>query len=42
GLGVTTAPGTADLLAAQLCDEPLPLAAEPYSPHRFLGANAHA
>lgn len=24
GLGVTTAPGTADLLAAQLCDEPLP------------------
>lgn len=42
GLGVTTAPGTADLLAAQLCDESLPLAAEPYSPHRFLGVAAHA
>lgn len=42
GLGVTTAPGTADLLAAQLCDESLPLVAEPYSPNRFLGANAHA
>lgn len=42
GLGVTTAPGTADLLAAQLCDESLPLAAEPYSPHRFLGVPVHA
>ncbi|MCE4072764.1 MULTISPECIES: NAD(P)/FAD-dependent oxidoreductase [Pseudomonas] len=42
GLGVTTAPGTADLLAAQLCNEPLPLPADPYSPRRFLGATAHA
>jgi glycine/D-amino acid oxidase-like deaminating enzyme len=42
GLGVTTAPATADLLVAQLFDESLPLAAAPYLPQRFLGARAHA
>ncbi|WP_051231516.1 NAD(P)/FAD-dependent oxidoreductase [Stutzerimonas azotifigens] len=38
GLGVTTAPGTAELLAAQLFGETPPFAAEPYLPERFLGA----
>jgi len=42
GLGVTTAPATADLLVAQLFDETPPLAAQPYLPQRFLGALAHA
>ena len=42
GLGVTTAPATADLLAAQLFNESLPLAAAPYLPQRFLGASRHA
>lgn len=42
GLGVTTAPGTADLLMAQMFDEPSPLLADPYLPERFLGALAHA
>jgi len=42
GLGVTTAPATADLLTAQLFDETPPLAAQPYLPERFLGALAHA
>lgn len=42
GLGVTTAPATADLLSAQLFDETPPLAAIPYLPDRFLGALAHA
>ncbi|WP_417696859.1 NAD(P)/FAD-dependent oxidoreductase [Pseudomonas sp.] len=42
GLGVTTAPATADLLAAQLFNETSPLAAQPYLPQRFLGEPAHA
>ncbi|WP_095077293.1 FAD-binding oxidoreductase [Pseudomonas sp. Irchel s3h17] len=42
GLGVTTAPGTADLLVAQLFDEPSPLAAQPYLPQRFLGEAVYA
>lgn len=42
GLGVTTAPGTADLLVAQLFNETPPLAAHPYLPQRFLGEPAHA
>ncbi len=42
GLGVTTAPGTADLLVAQLFDETPPLAAQPYLPQRFLGEPAYA
>lgn len=42
GLGVTTAPGTADLLLAQLFDEPSPLAAQPYLPQRFLGEAVYA
>ncbi|WP_259679245.1 FAD-dependent oxidoreductase, partial [Pseudomonas vranovensis] len=42
GLGVTTAPATADLLSAQLFDQTPPLAASPYLPDRFLGALAHA
>lgn len=42
GLGVTTAPGTADLLVAQLFDAPPPLAAQPYLPQRFLKEPAHA
>jgi glycine/D-amino acid oxidase-like deaminating enzyme len=42
GLGVTTAPATADLLVAQLFNESLPLAAEPYLPQRFLGEPRHA
>ena len=37
GLGVTTAPATAELLAAQLFDEAPPLPLQPYSPQRFLG-----
>lgn len=35
GLGVTTALGTADLLAAQLLGLPLPFDAQPYAPARF-------
>ncbi|NVZ80140.1 FAD-binding oxidoreductase, partial [Pseudomonas gingeri] len=42
GLGVTTAPGTADLLVAQLLNETPPLAAAAYLPQRFLGAQPHA
>ncbi|AMB87505.1 D-amino-acid oxidase [Pseudomonas agarici] len=42
GLGVTTAPGTADLLVAQLFNETPPLAAAAYLPQRFLGAQRHA
>ncbi|MGF0238531.1 NAD(P)/FAD-dependent oxidoreductase [Rhodococcus sp. IEGM1300] len=42
GLGVTTAPGTADLLVAQLFNETSPLAAQAYLPQRFLGARAYA
>ncbi len=42
GLGVTTAPGTADLLVAQLFNEASPLAAPPYLPERFLGEVVHA
>lgn len=42
GLGVTTAPGTADLLVAQLFDETPPLPAQPYSPQRFLREPVHA
>jgi glycine/D-amino acid oxidase-like deaminating enzyme len=39
---VTTAPGTADLLVAQLFNETPPLAAHPYLPQRFLGEPAYA
>ncbi|KPH01929.1 D-amino acid oxidase [Pseudomonas sp. RIT-PI-q] len=42
GLGVTTAPGTADLLVAQLFDETPPLAAQPYLPQRFLKEPVYA
>lgn len=42
GLGVTTAPGSADLLVAQLFGETPPLALPPYLPQRFLGEPAHA
>jgi len=42
GLGVTTAPATADLLVAQLFNESLTLAATPYLPQRFLGEPRHA
>nr|WP_218170694.1 FAD-dependent oxidoreductase [Pseudomonas gingeri] len=42
GLGVTTAPGTADLLVAQLFNETPPLAAAAYLPQRFLGVHTHA
>jgi glycine/D-amino acid oxidase-like deaminating enzyme len=42
GLGVTTAPGTADLLVAQLFNETPPLAAQPYLPQRFLGEPVYA
>ncbi|TNF84061.1 FAD-binding oxidoreductase [Pseudomonas sp. ICMP22404] len=37
GLGVTTAPATADLLVAQLFNEASPLAPQAYLPERFLG-----
>lgn len=42
GLGVTTAPATADLLVAQLFDEHPSLAAQAYLPQRFLGEPTHA
>lgn len=42
GLGVTTAPATADLLVAQLFGETAPLNAQAYLPERFLGEPAHA
>lgn len=42
GLGVTTAPGSADLLVAQLLGEAAPLPLEPYLPQRFAGVHAHA
>lgn len=42
GLGVTTALGTADLLAAQLLDTPLPFDAEPFAPARFAAEFSHA
>lgn len=42
GLGVTTAPATADLLVAQLFNETPPLAAQAYLPQRFPGAPTHA
>jgi glycine/D-amino acid oxidase-like deaminating enzyme len=42
GLGVTTAPGTADLLVAQLFNETPPLAAQAYLPQRFLGEAVYA
>ena len=39
---VLDAPGTADLLVAQLFNETPPLAAHPYLPQRFLGEPAYA
>ena len=42
GLGVTTAPGSAELLVAQLFGETPPLALAPYLPQRFPGVCAHA
>lgn len=42
GLGVTTALGTADLLAAQLLDQPPPFDAAPFAPARFAAACSHA
>jgi glycine/D-amino acid oxidase-like deaminating enzyme len=42
GLGVTTAIGTAQILAAQLLNGALPLDATPFLPQRFIGAHAHA
>ena len=40
GLGVTTAPGTARLLAAELFGERLPLSSAAYRPERFTTAHA--
>lgn len=42
GLGVTTATGTAKLLAAQLLHTPPPLDLDAFLPQRFIGAPAHA
>jgi glycine/D-amino acid oxidase-like deaminating enzyme len=42
GLGVTTATGTAKLLAAQLLRTPSPLDLTAFLPQRFIGAHAHA
>lgn len=46
GLGVTTATGTAKLLAAQLLQTPIPSALQAhldaFLPQRFIGAHAHA
>lgn len=42
GLGVTTATGSAKLLAAQMLDSPAPLELDAYLPQRFIGAHAHA
>lgn len=42
GLGVTTALGTADLLAAQLLELPLPFDAQPFAPARFAAQVSHA
>ncbi|KPE33766.1 D-amino acid oxidase, partial [Pseudomonas aeruginosa] len=42
GLGVTTAPGSARLLAAQLLGETPPLDATPYLPQRFLSSSGSA
>ncbi|WP_274523322.1 NAD(P)/FAD-dependent oxidoreductase [Pseudomonas abietaniphila] len=42
GLGVTTATGTAKLLAAQLLRTPPPLDLAAFLPQRFIGAHAHA
>ncbi|MCI4569203.1 FAD-dependent oxidoreductase [Lysobacter sp. CFH 32150] len=42
GLGVTTALGTADLLAAQLLGEALPFDAAPFDPARYAAEFAHA
>jgi glycine/D-amino acid oxidase-like deaminating enzyme len=42
GLGVTTATGTAKLLAAQLLRTPAPLDLDAFLPQRFIGAPAHA
>ncbi len=42
GLGVTTAPGSARLLAAQLFGETPPLDATPYLPQRFLSSSRSA
>jgi glycine/D-amino acid oxidase-like deaminating enzyme len=39
GLGVTTAMGTADLLAAQLLEQPLPFDPKPYAPARFAASS---
>lgn len=42
GLGITTAPGSAELLAAQLCDERPPLPVAPFLPQRLLPEAADA
>lgn len=42
GLGVTTATGTAQLLASQLLRSKSPLDPTPFLPERFIGARAHA
>ena len=42
GLGVTTAPGSARLLAAQLFGETPPLDPTPYLPRRFLFSSGSA
>lgn len=42
GLGVTTATGTAKLLAAQLLRSTSPLDITPFRPERFIGVSAHA
>lgn len=40
GLGVTTAPATAQLLAAQIAGAPLPLDPSPFAAHRFASLQA--
>ena len=40
GLGVTTAPATAQLIAAQITGAPLPLEPAPFAAHRFAPLSA--
>lgn len=42
GLGCTTALATAELIAAQLCGSPSPIAPQPYLPARFLSQDFHS
>ena len=42
GLGITTATGTADLLARMVCGESMPMSLEPFSPQRFATSQEQA